>query len=83
MFFNFLLENGSMLTLLIQVWGLLQGVGYLVPGDTWRRRGGWSAVPTRDGKGVGAVLGGRKSPVLPFCAVAIQQCVLVDKYIFA
>ena len=59
---------------LLQVLGLLQGVGYLVPGDletwgpetwgpgdlgTWTpgdMRGG-SARPTRDGKGVGAVLG--------------------------
>ena len=55
----------------------LQGVGYWVPRDTWRR-GGWSAVPTLDGKGWGNVLG-CKSPVQSFGAVAIQQRVLVDK----
>ena len=60
--------------------GLLKGVGYWVPGDTWRRGVG-VLCPCWTGRG-GAVLG-CKSPVLWFGAVAIQQRVLVDGNIFA
>ena len=54
----------------------LQGVGYWVPGGTWRRGVG-VLCPRWTGRG-GTVLG-CKSPVLSFGAVAIKQCVLVDK----